>query len=312
MRTEKAHSDPLLFDSEPPLDRGRLYRGELPVFRGLPAMLGLVARARAMAEAAFAPHSPPLAQEALEPEDFLARAAALRGSFMRDGEARAAFRAVLESLGLDPVSTFADRLILRLQPSGDTHSGRRVRDLPPHRDTWGSNLMSQINLWGPVFPLDPGATMVIWPTLFARPVPNTSRDWDLERLREAPGRYPLLPVLRGPVPSDGGVARELPILIEPGDLLCFSGAHLHASRPNRTGTVRVSVDSRTVDLADHRAGRGAENVDGRAPRDGRDWFHRVSDGVALAEALTAPVEASTKRTEACTRPAEALTNPARA
>ena len=146
MRTAKTHPDPLLFDSEPPLDRGRLYRGELPVFRGLPAMLGLVARARAMAEAAFAPHPPPLAQESLDPEDFLARAAALRRSFMHDGEARAAFRAVLESLGLDPVSTFADRLILRLQPSGDTHSGRRVRDLPPHRDTWGSNLMSQINL----------------------------------------------------------------------------------------------------------------------------------------------------------------------
>ena len=294
MRTAKTRSDPLLLDSAPPLDRGRLYRGELAVFRGFPAMLDLAARARAMAEAAFAPHSPPLAQDALGPEDFLARAAVLRRSFMRDGEARTAFRAVIESLGLDPASTFADRLILRLQPSGDTHSGRRVRDLPPHRDTWGSNLMSQINLWGPVFPLDPGATMVIWPALFGRPVPNTSAGWDLERLREVPGRYPLLPVLRGPVPNDesgagaepGSGVRELPILIEPGDLLCFSGAHLHASRPNRTGRVRISVDSRTVDLADHRAGRGAENVDGRAPRDGRDWFHRVSDGVALAKACT--------------------------
>ena len=309
MRTARTSSNPIgLVDNEPPLDRGRLYRGELLVFRGLPAMLRLVERAHAMAEAAFAPHSPPLAQNALDPEDFLARAVALRRSFMRDGEARAAFRAVIESLGLDPASTFADRLILRLQPSGDTHSGRRVRDLPPHRDTWGSNLMSQINLWGPVFPLDPGATMVIWPALFGRPVPNTSADWDLERLREAPGRYPLLPVLRGPVSADGGRGtRELPILIEPGDLLCFSGAHLHASRPNRTGTVRVSVDSRTVDLADHRAGRGAENVDGRAPRDGRGWFHRVSDGVAFAEACTTPAEASTEPAAASTKPVEAST-----
>ena len=285
MRTAKTYPDPLLLDSEPPLDRGRLYRGELPVFRGLPPMLGLVARARAMAEAAFAPHSPPLAQEALAPEDFLVRAAALRRSFMRDGEARAAFRAVIESLGLHPASTYADRLILRLQPSGDAYSGRRVRDLPPHRDTWGSNLMAQINLWGPVFPLEPGATMVIWPTLLDRAVPNSSVGWDLERLRQAPGRYPLLPVLEGPVPVGAG-AEEVPVLIRPGDLLCFSGAHLHASRPNRTGRVRVSVDSRTVDLTDLRAGRGAVNVDGSAPRDGRDWFHRVSDGASLAEACT--------------------------
>ncbi len=238
-----------------------------------------------MAEAAFAPCPPPLAQEALGAEDFLARAAALRRSFLHDGEARSAFRAVIESLGLDPDATYADRLILRLQPSGAAGSGRRVRDLPPHRDTWGSNLMAQINFWGPVFPLDPGATMVIWPTLFDRPVPNTSADWDLERLREAPSRYPLLPVLRGAV---GEKAVEVPVLIAPGDLLCFSGAHLHASRPNRTGRVRVSIDSRTVDLADLRAGRGAANVDGHAPHVGRDWFHRVSDGARLAETCTKP------------------------
>ncbi len=269
-------------DGEPPLDRERLHRGDLVVFRQLPAMLGLVARAREMAEAAFAPHPPPLAQDAFGPEAFLARAAALRRSFMRAPEPRAAFREVVESLGLDPGSTYADRLILRLQPSGSAHSGRRVRDLPPHRDTWGSNLMAQINLWGPVFPLDPGATMVLWPGLFDRPLANTSADWDLERLREAPGRHPLLPELRGTV----GAEPEVAVMIAPGDLLCFSGAHLHASRPNRTGRVRVSVDSRTVDAGDMRAGRGAVNVDGRAPRLGDGWFHRVSDGAVLNASCT--------------------------
>ena len=120
------------------------------------------------------------------------------------GLPRHPFQAVIESLGLDPAATCADRLILRLQPSGDTHRGRRVRYLPPHRDTWGSNVMAQINLWGPVFPLEPGATMVIWPTLFGRPVPNTSADWDFEKLREAPGRYPLLPECRPPRRCAGG------------------------------------------------------------------------------------------------------------
>ena len=90
MRTARTRSDhPCFVDGEPPLDRERIYRGDLLVFRGLPAMLGLVARARAMAEAAFAPHPPPLAQDAFGPEEFLSRAAALRRSFMRDpGTAR--------------------------------------------------------------------------------------------------------------------------------------------------------------------------------------------------------------------------------
>ena len=85
------------------------------------------------------------------------------------------------------------------RPAWDDYRGRRMRDLPAHRDTWGSNIMAQINLWGPVFPVEPGATMVIWPALFDRAVPNTSAEWDLERLREAPGRYPLLPECRAPL-----------------------------------------------------------------------------------------------------------------
>ena len=269
-----------LADCRAPLDRERLFRGELLVFRRLPVMLALAGRARAMAEAAFAPAFPPFAQDGFEPEEFRARAVALRRSFLHDPEARAAFRAMIEALGLDPASTFADRLILRLQPSGSAYAGRRSRDLPPHRDTWGSNLMAQVNLWGPVFPVEPGATMVIWPDLFIRPASNTSAEWDLERLRAAPGRYPLLPEFRGNLEGE----RVLTVLIEPGDLLCFSGAHLHASRPNRTGRVRVSIDTRILVRADLEAGRGAVNVDGRAPRDGREWFHRVSDGAGLAEA----------------------------
>ena len=266
-----------IVDAEPPLDRERLFRGEILAFRRIPAVAALVERARAMACEAFAPHTTPVAQGALDRAEFLARAGNLRRSFMRDADVRAAYRAVIEGLGLDPVSTCADRLILRLQPSGDTHRGRRVRDLPAHRDTWGSNVMAQINLWGPVFPVEAGATMVIWPDLFGRAVPNTSAEWDLERLRESPGRYPLLPECRAPLDD----ASAVPVLIEPGDLLCFSGAHLHASRSNRTSRTRVSIDSRIVDRGDVRAGRGAPNVDGRAPRVAPEWFRGVADGRPL-------------------------------
>ena len=35
-------------------------------------------------------------------------------------------------------------------------------------------------------------------------------------------------------------ASELRLVIEPGDLLCFSGAHVHAGVPNSAGVVRFS------------------------------------------------------------------------
>ena len=268
----------MLTDARTPLDRERIYRGGILVFRQMPAMVALAAQARAMACEAFAPHAPTEAQASLDAAEFRTRAAALRRSFMRDARVRTSFRAVIGSLALDPAATCADRLILRLQPGGATHRGRRMRDLPAHRDTWGSNLMAQINLWGPVFPVEAGATMVIWPALFRQPVPNTSAEWDLERLREDPGRYPLLPECRAPLDD----AAAVPVLIDPGDLLCFSGAHLHASRPNRTGRTRLSLDTRIVDQDDVRTGRGAANVDGRAPRVVHEWFRSVATGERLS------------------------------
>ena len=65
--------------------------------------------------------------------------------------------------------------------------------------------------------------------------------------------------------------------------MLFSGAQLHASIPNTSGTARFSVDFRTVDVADLFAGEGAPLVDvectGTAIRD----FHRVSDGAPFDE-----------------------------
>ena len=77
-------------------------------------------------------------------------------------------------------------------------------------------------------------------------------------------------------------ATELRPVIEPGDLLCFSGAHLHASVPNTTGLARFSVEVRTVDGGDFADDRGAPNVDGEAPRVAADWFRHPESGAALS------------------------------
>ena len=65
--------------------------------------------------------------------------------------------------------------------------------------------------------------------------------------------------------------------------MLFSGAQLHASIPNTSGTARFSVDFRTVDVADLLAGCGAPLVDadctGTAIRD----FCRVSDDAPFDE-----------------------------
>jgi ectoine hydroxylase-related dioxygenase (phytanoyl-CoA dioxygenase family) len=76
-------------------------------------------------------------------------------------------------------------------------------------------------------------------------------------------------------------ASELRLVIEPGDLLCFSGAHLHASVPNSTGVARFSVEVRTVDAGDVADDRSVPNVDGEAPHVAKDWFRHVDDDTPL-------------------------------
>jgi len=55
--------------------------------------------------------------------------------------------------------------------------------------------------------------------------------------------------------------------------------------PNHTGLTRVSLETRTVSIADVRAGRGAPNVDGHGRWAAPGMFHRLSDGRALNELL---------------------------
>jgi hypothetical protein len=177
--------------------RERLFAGDILVFRGVPQVAAFVARLRTRAQAAFAPHEPPLAQQHLNRDDLAARCEALTREVEGDGALARELDGLLVALGADPATTFRDRLRLRIQVSGGDLDRCRPMTLPPHRDTWGSNVLAQINWWAPLWPLDPGRTIAFWPDLFDRAVANSSADWDYEALvadrKQGKTAYPLLP-----------------------------------------------------------------------------------------------------------------------
>lgn len=274
--------DPARLDS-PLLDgpRGaRIFRGEVIVQGGLAELIDLIAHADAMIRAAFAPHDPLRAHEALEPAAYGEVAEALIADFQRDDHVRTLFRAMLEAAGVDSGRVYWDKLRLRVQPPGERHGSRHMLNLPPHRDSWGSNLRCQINWWAPVYPLTPGRTLVIYPAHWQTAIANTSAAWDFDDLRASVRRgeeYPLLPVATGAIDEAGA----WPVVIDPGELLCFSGAHLHASIPNGTAVARFNIETRTVALDDLNAARGAPDHDHAAPRRPLEWFSRIDDGAPL-------------------------------
>jgi hypothetical protein len=263
-----------------PRDLGeRIFDGEILVFRQVAPLRELLDIADVMVREAFG-DDPPLAHVHYDFPEMALRAAGLQKTFKETASVRALFQATLEGLGVPPEESFWDKLHLRVLPSGPPSSRRPIRSLPPHRDTWGSNLMAQINWWAPIYSLTPDRGLALYPDYWDVSIANSSPQWDFNELlrRRAAGEtYPQLPLPTEPI--DRG--NELRLAPEPGDMLCFSGAHLHATVPNETGETRFSLETRTVWEQDLKLGRGAANLDGGAPRYGDRWFTHMREGYTL-------------------------------
>jgi hypothetical protein len=208
----------------------------------------------------------------------------LKRRIREDTRVRPLFHAALEHVGVDPKRTYWDSVAVRVVPPVQGDSERQIGRLGFHRDTWGSNVLQQTNWWMTIRPLTSDRTIAFYPGYWSLPIENTSADWNLDEIRErrrSGERAEDLPIVPEPV---GPVDREseLRVVIEPGDFLCFSGAHLHASVPNVSGETRCSAELRTVNIDDFRLGRGAPNLDGRAPMVPLEWFRSMVDGSPLA------------------------------
>ena len=258
--------------------RESIYDGDLLVFKKVPPMEEFCAFTDALISEVFGTTDPVRAQFELDREKYLSRVETLQMRFRKDARAKDLFLAALGYVGVDLRRTFWDWLYLRVSPHGEEHSGRRTAKLGFHRDTWSSNVYAQTNWWAPIYSISPGRTIAFYGEYWGKPLKNTSANWNLEEIRSGRSSAPLVPEPTETV----NTASELRPVIEPGDLLCFSGAHLHASVPNSTGVARFSVEVRTVDARDAAEdGRSAPNVDGEAPRVAKDWFRHVVDGTPL-------------------------------
>lgn len=223
------------------------------------------------------------------PGDLGERCRVLQRDYSRSAEAQRLWSDLFVAAGLDPAGAARDRLILRVQPpvAGRAWS-RSAGTVGFHRDTWGSNLYAQVNWWAPVYPVSAERTFAFLPGLFAEPLQNSSEGYDIKALI-ARNRGEGPPVRQGemtPRPTrEVDLSAALPVTISPGEVITFSAQHAHVGVPNTTALTRISLDTRTIRIADIRAGRGARNVDGRGRWVSYGLFRRISDGMPLADVL---------------------------
>ncbi|MGI9473733.1 MAG: hypothetical protein ACR2NZ_19485 [Rubripirellula sp.] len=144
-----------------------------------------------------------------------------------------------------------------------------------HRDTWYANPPAQVTWWLPLHDVAADHTFEFLPDCFANSVLNDSEVFDYDRWI---GKGPELKI--GCQDPKAGLRERYPRLLESlpkqrrvgfdaraGEVIVFSGQHLHQTRPIEFGLARLSVDFRTIHVKDYRRGLGPVNVDNRSTGD---------------------------------------------
>lgn len=248
--------------------RNAVYSGDIFLNTDLLVPAQLCAFAKESITAAFDGETDHQALHTLMPvEEFVSLVTRLKGQFTNCLDVKEMIRSFVLEIGADPADYLFDVPRIRVVPHYNyLHAGVSYA-YKPHRDTWYGSSDSQINTWMPVYTIQPDQTMMINPAYFSTPVKNTSAEWNLDNwinVQRALAKDNVTEEMRvHPVPlEDISTASEVRIAANAGEIITFSGSHLHGTVPNYTEQTRFSIDFRLVHIQDLFAGRGANNVDG--------------------------------------------------
>lgn len=287
------HYDSTLSDDE---RRERLFAGDLFVYSPTAESLELVELCRSMLKEAFGPRDPELAQHEMPVADFAGLLSRLKPEFIHHPACKTIMPRLLARLGCDPEQTYFDVPRLRTSTSDNYLTTGIAYAFHPHRDTWYSAPMCQINWWLPVYPLTANNCMAFHPIHWSRPVRNNSEIFNYQEWNRTSRFNAAKHVGKDERPQPKATE---PVLMQPdirllppvGGIIVFSAAQLHSSVPNTSGRTRISIDFRTVHLADVVARNGAPNVDSRCSGSTMDDYLRCTDLTHLPESATAPYAA---------------------
>ena len=273
------HFDPDLADDP---RREALFAGDLLVYSPGPAATALCRFARDLLEEAFHPLAPETAQHQLPVRDYARIAAELKPRFIHHPESKRLLRALLRERGCDALATHFDVPRLRSSTSHGYLTTGIAYAFHPHRDTWYSAPLCQINWLLPVFPITRDNGLAFHPRYFDRSVKNGSRRYDYDEWNRT-SRFSAAEQIGvdrriQPRPEEElDLSDELRIVGAPGSLVVFSAAQLHASVANFSGRTRYSIDFRTVHAGDVLSGRGAPNRDAECSGSSLGDFLRCGD-----------------------------------
>lgn len=239
--------------------------------------------------AAFPEGDPRQLHKLLSNAEFLERLHDLRLEVRRDPVLRRLLLRLFASLGLPTHELYCDVPRLRAVPHNGhaNESARAVHFL--HRDPWYANPQCQWNWWFPVFDIAANQSFSIYPRCFDRAVANDSAQFSWEEW-SSQGGFQARPVRTAdgssapsgqhfPAPlADPADPDRFAVTAKAGELILFSGSHLHGTDFNSSGATRWSLELRSVLREDLTELRGAPNTDNESSGSVLMEYRTLQDG----------------------------------
>lgn len=273
--------------------RRELYRGSVFVYSPSPSALKLCEFAKELVEEAFKPHDPRKIHENIAVEECVRILADLKPKFIHHPKSKEYIKSILAERGCDLEKTYFDVPRLRTAFPADYLASGIAYAFHPHRDTWYSAPLSQLNWWMPIYEIYSENSMAFHPRYWDESVANSSNTynyyaWNLNS-RQSASQHVKSDTREQPRPlRDLTPDPQVRVVAQAGGMMLFSAAQLHSTVPNTCGTVRFSIDFRTVHLDDVWSKSGARNIDsastGTTMRDyirATDYSHLPDEAVAL-------------------------------
>jgi hypothetical protein len=267
--------------------RTKLYAGDIFILSPTNGTRALIGLARQMLEETFSPHDPRTIHEWKTPEEVAAILGRLKPEFIHRPECKRLIAQIMREHGVDLEKLYFDVPRLRsAYPSHFLTSGIAYA-FHPHRDTWYSAPMCQLNWWLPIYPIEPDNSLGFYPRYFGEAVKNNSEsynyyEWNTKH-RATAAQHVRSDTRQQPKPQQDLQPVTVRFLPPPGGIILFSGSQLHETVPNMTNVARYSVDFRTVHYDDVVARRGAPNIDSRCTGTALRDFLRAKDLAHLPE-----------------------------
>ena len=171
----------------------------------------------------------------------------------------------LRNLKFNIKETSSDKITFRYSPVKKNPPRGILKPTKAHRDTWASNVFNQINWWLPLHNVDESNSIFIAPDYFKKKVDNNSNEWSFENFKKIKN-YPSTPISE----MNFNKKNMINFKLEIGDVLCFSGNHIHGSVQGEKK--RINLETRTICVNDEKNFVIPRNIDSYTNKKKINWF----------------------------------------